>query len=177
LRPNESKEPNQALQPTAAKPPWPISDVWQKMKTIIIAAFASLVLSGCATGDVHSDRLLGRYQPFGIDAGIFLTLLEKDVFIADWWGQERKNGNILGGWTSGSWHREGNSLVLRYVTNKKKSESTFMIDQKDGKPLLRLVREGEFPFVAFFGGEYPKEQERHETFEMSFQAIRKRHEK
>ncbi len=146
------------------------------MKAIVIATVC-LVLAGCATGNIYHDRILGRYNPPALDAGSSLTLLEKGVFLSDWWGQEMKTGNILGGWTSGRWYRKENRVVLRYVTNRKQSEAVFTINEEADRPSLKLVQEGEFPFIAFFGTNYPKEEEHHETFETSLRAVRKRQER
>jgi hypothetical protein len=141
------------------------------MKTFATVIFFTLSVIGWAAAETPDERLLGRYAPPALDAGISLTLLERNVFLADWWGQEQKQGNILGGWTSGDWRREGNRLILRYVTNDKKSEAIFTIGENAGSIVLKLVREGEFPFVSFFGCEYPKETHHNEMFENALRAI------
>jgi hypothetical protein len=130
------------------------------MKTSAFVVILSLSLIACATAETPNVRLLGRYAPPALDAGISLTLLEKDVFLADWWGQEQKHGKILGGWVSGRWCLDrGGRLVLHYVSkDKKQSEAVFTVREADGRIILKLTSPEEFPFVTFFGDEYPKEE-------------------
>jgi hypothetical protein len=140
------------------------------VKHIWSAVLAVCAFSGCASTSSQEQVLVGRYEPFGIDAGISLTLLDHGVFIADWWGQEQKHGNIIGGWTTGQWHLARQTLVLRYVTKEQESEARFEIAQKDGTVMLKLTQTGDFPFIGFFGHEYPKELSHNRTFDEALDA-------
>jgi hypothetical protein len=127
------------------------------MKVLVLAILALIGSLTWVRAEPDGKTLLGRYEPFGVDAGVCLTLLENDIFVGDWWGQDQKTGNILGDWFSGRWHREGNRLVLRYVTRRKKQcEATFDAHDVDGKTVLKLVA-GDFPF-AVIGEEFPKKE-------------------
>ena len=130
------------------------------MKILVFVVILSLSLIACAKAETPNVRLLGRYAPPALDAGISLTLLEKDVFLAEWCGQEQKHGKILDGWVSGRWSLDsGDRLVLHYVSkDKKQSEAVFAVRKAAGKIVLKLTSPGEFPFITFFGNEYSKEE-------------------
>lgn len=130
------------------------------MKTSAYMLVLSLVLFACTTGEVHDERLFGRYAPPAIDAGLTLTLLDKDVFVAEWWGQEQRQGKMPGESIHGQWHHQSaDRLVLSYVTKEKpRCEAIFAVQEIRGRTVLRLLVPGQFPFVAFFGDEYLKEE-------------------
>lgn len=129
------------------------------MKPLVIAVVLGLTLSACATGEFRDNRLLGRYVPPALDAGISVTLLERGVFLAEWWAQGQKPEKTLSGWVGGRWNRKGDRLILRYATKEKEeSEARFDVRESATGIVLKLVSAGEFPFVSFFGDEYPKEE-------------------
>ena len=128
----------------------------------------ALIISGCATTSSRDKILMGRYERPGIDAGITLTLLGHGIFYAEWWGQEMRHGRLIGGWTTGEWHANKRMLVLHYVTKGIRSEAVFLIGDEKETTSLKLVGAGEFPFVAFFGGDYRRERHHNETFEEAY---------
>lgn len=137
----------------------------------------SVLLAGCAENLTSGDDIHGRFAAPALDAWLTLNLLDKGVFIADWWVQEPKHGDILGGWTSGRWHRRNGEVVLRYSTKGKPGEAVFIVFKKDGRTYLKMKQESEFPFTEFFGGDWQKETEHFQTFEDAFRAARERRQK
>jgi hypothetical protein len=67
------------------------------MKTSAFFIILSLSLIACTTAEITNVRLLGSYAPPALNAGISLTLLEKNVFRVDWWGQEQNHRKFLDG--------------------------------------------------------------------------------
>lgn len=124
-------------------------------RPVIVVAF-SLVFASSA---LASDGLPGRHASPSIDAGIVLTLRKDGAFVADWWTQRPNDGKILGGSIVGHWSRIGSERVLRHAAKEKQGETRFEV-LGGTVTILKVVHPGEFPFVACFGGEYSKEENR-----------------
>jgi hypothetical protein len=102
-----------------------------------------------------SESLFGRYSPPGTGAGIDLTLLDRGVFLADWWGREWKNDDFLGGWISGKWKKEGDRVTLWFDSKGKKGcICVFRVEVIQDREALQMVKPSVFPLAPNFGTDY-----------------------